>query len=215
MRWTVPLLGVPLWGVVCLYWVPRDAGRIQADLISRSTAALENVGLPSAGLSVDGRDALLTAAAGSPQVSGVALNTVQAVLGVRTVSIRIVNPTKQPDLRLIALLNATAIEFRSGSAYLNRKGRQALDAVAEVLAREPRVQVEISGHTDARGDSALNLELSRRRAEAVKRYLVSKGIPESHFTSAGYGDTSPVAGNETRRGRMSNRRIEFHVKETM
>jgi outer membrane protein OmpA-like peptidoglycan-associated protein len=72
------------------------------------------------------------------------------------------------------------------------------------------VKVRIEGHTDSTGDPARNLDLSKRRAEAVKKALVSQfGIAADRLTSEGFGDTKPIAPNDTPKGRAENRRVEF------
>jgi len=70
--------------------------------------------------------------------------------------------------------------------------------------------VRIEGHTDSTGDPARNLDLSRRRAEAVKKALVTQfGIAADRLTSEGFGDTKPIAANDNPQGRAENRRVEF------
>jgi OOP family OmpA-OmpF porin len=70
--------------------------------------------------------------------------------------------------------------------------------------------VEIRGYTDSVGPASYNLELSQRRAEAVKQYLVNAGIDPSRLVAKGYGEADPIASNKTPEGRAQNRRIEFH-----
>jgi len=70
----------------------------------------------------------------------------------------------------------------------------------------------VAGHTDSQGTSELNLDLSTRRAEAVTSYIGESGFDTSRITSVGYGETKPVASNDTPEGRAQNRRIEFVVK---
>ena len=70
---------------------------------------------------------------------------------------------------------------------------------------------DISGHTDSVGSSKLNLELSDKRANAVKSYLVSKGVSSSNLSAKGYGEEMPVASNNTRSGRSQNRRVEVKL----
>ena len=83
-----------------------------------------------------------------------------------------------------------------------------------MLRNTPKVQVLVAGYTDSTGDAGYNQELSRKRAEAVRTYLVRQGVGSQRIELAGYGDASPVASNETRAGRMSNRRVEIEVRAT-
>ncbi len=88
-----------------------------------------------------------------------------------------------------------------------------LDEVARGLKEHPRLKVEIQGHTDSTGTPAYNLGLSDRRANAVRDYLISQGVPGGQLTARGYGQTQPIASNATAAGRASNRRVVMHVLE--
>ena len=104
------------------------------------------------------------------------------------------------------------IVFKTGSAVLLAKGKPILDTVVAYLKRNPDVDVTIDGHTDNTGTDKVNIPLSQRRAEACKKYLVSKGINGDRLTTAGFGSTQPVADNKTAEGRQKNRRIEIKIK---
>jgi OmpA-OmpF porin, OOP family len=84
-----------------------------------------------------------------------------------------------------------------------------LDEVVTILSRETQLRVEVQGHTDNIGSAQYNLDLSRRRADAVKKYLVSHGIASERLTTQGYGFSDPVASNDTELGRAENRRVQF------
>jgi outer membrane protein OmpA-like peptidoglycan-associated protein len=86
-----------------------------------------------------------------------------------------------------------------------------LSQVAQVLNDFPKMRVSIEGHTDNVGGEAANMKLSQRRAEAVRDYLVGKGISPSRLEAVGYGPTKPIASNKTARGKAQNRRTEFKV----
>ncbi|MGH8443458.1 MAG: OmpA family protein [Nevskiaceae bacterium] len=105
------------------------------------------------------------------------------------------------------------VNFETGSSRLTADAKVILNPVADSLAAAPHMRVEIGGHTDAQGSDAFNLKLSGRRAQAVKDYLVSRGIDASRMTSNGYGETQPVDSNETADGRELNRRVEMKVLE--
>ncbi|CAG9211054.1 Outer membrane protein [Paraburkholderia tropica] len=108
------------------------------------------------------------------------------------------------------LANRT-IEFETGSATLAPEGRAILDQMAAVLAKMNTRTVEIIGHTDNSGNRASNIALSQARADAVKGYLVAKGISPQQLTTNGVGPDQPVASNDTSDGRARNRRIEFRA----
>jgi len=111
--------------------------------------------------------------------------------------------------RTITLEN---IFFTSGSWELDEKSTTELEATAQFLKENPKLQVEISGHTDNVGKPADNLTLSTKRAEAVVRYLTKQGeISPERLKAKGYGETKPKTRNDTEEGRAQNRRIEFKV----
>jgi OOP family OmpA-OmpF porin len=72
--------------------------------------------------------------------------------------------------------------------------------------------LEVAGHTDQRASAEYNEKLSRRRADAVRDYLIGKGVSADRLSAAGYGETKPVADNNTEAGRQQNRRVEFAAK---
>ncbi len=100
------------------------------------------------------------------------------------------------------------LEFDSGKAQLRADAKPRLDHVFEYLAHKKSARIEISGHTDNVGNAKTNKELSLRRAQACRDYLVSKGIAPDRVVAVGKGDEAPVASNDTEEGRQQNRRIE-------
>jgi OOP family OmpA-OmpF porin len=82
----------------------------------------------------------------------------------------------------------------------------------EALKAEGGVAVIVEGHTDSVGSDAYNKKLSLRRADAVRQYLVKHGIPADRITAEGFGESSPVASNDTEDGRAQNRRVELRVE---
>ncbi len=107
-----------------------------------------------------------------------------------------------------------AVDFEFNSTRLTVPSQQTLDQVANALQTQPDLQVEIRGYTDSVGSDSYNLNLSKRRAESVKSYLVSKGITASSLTAIGFGKDKPIASNSTAEGRAENRRVEFAVTNT-
>jgi OOP family OmpA-OmpF porin len=103
------------------------------------------------------------------------------------------------------------IEFASGQATLADSGRLILDQMSVTLLALKNKKVEVIGHTDNAGSRAGNLSLSQARAEAVKTYVVSRGVAPDAIAVSGEGPDRPVADNRTPEGRARNRRIEFKV----
>ncbi|MCB9703630.1 MAG: OmpA family protein [Myxococcales bacterium] len=103
------------------------------------------------------------------------------------------------------------IFFDTDKDTITPQSRPVLDRAKAVLDEYPEVKVEISGHTDTDGDRDHNIDLSRRRAEAVRRYLVDAGIDESRITTRGAGPDEPLGSNDTEAGKAKNRRIEFNL----
>ena len=103
----------------------------------------------------------------------------------------------------------TRILFEFASATLTGPSGDVVDAIAETLLAHPGVPIAIEGHTDGIGFRERNLELSQRRANAVRDRLVERGVPFERLTSYGYGEGVPVADNASPEGRAANRRIEF------
>ncbi|WP_212002878.1 OmpA family protein [Chitinophaga sp. HK235] len=102
------------------------------------------------------------------------------------------------------------LEFDFAKASIKPHSYPALDRVAELLTRK-NLNLKLSGHTDNVGSKERNLALSRERAEAVKTYLVSKGVNASKIEAVGYGMSQPIASNKTAAGRQKNRRVEFTI----
>jgi OOP family OmpA-OmpF porin len=105
------------------------------------------------------------------------------------------------------------IRFETSSATINADSAGLLDRLIEIAMRCPTTNFEIIGHTDGDGDPAFNQTLSEKRARAVEDYLVAAGLPESRFTTTGYGSSQPIAVNDTDDGKLQNRRIEFVVRQ--
>ncbi len=105
------------------------------------------------------------------------------------------------------------VNFDFDKATLTSNAKSILDGVSEDLNAYSDIKVELSGHTDSRGSDSYNQNLSERRAASVRRYLEGKGIDGSRMTSVGYGESQPIADNETDAGRELNRRVELKVTD--
>ena len=108
-------------------------------------------------------------------------------------------------------LNENTVNFDFNSANLTTLAKTNLDKLVTVLKNNPDTNINIYGHTDSIGSDAVNLRISSQRAEAVKNYLVAKGISASRMFTEGLGKSSPIASNDTDAGRAKNRRVEFAI----
>lgn len=131
------------------------------------------------------------------------------------------NPTYVVDNELVVVeqaqdvIDATLadriIEFQSGSAQLTASGVAVLDEMASAIARFREAEIQVVGHTDNSGSRMANVALSLARANAVRDYLMTKGIDGGRITALGAGPDKPVTTNDTAEGRARNRRIEFRM----
>ena len=110
------------------------------------------------------------------------------------------------------LLGKGKIQFETASDKIDGVSSGLLDHLVAVALRCPAQTIEIGGHTDAAGNDQSNMDLSKRRAQAVADYLAAAGLDRGHLTAVGYGKTRPIAPNDTPDGMAKNRRIEFVVK---
>ena len=101
------------------------------------------------------------------------------------------------------------VNFQSGKSVLTTASYAILDRVYESLAEWENVKLEIRGHTDNIGSEEVNQRISQARADAVMQYLVKRGIHPSRLQAVGFGETSPIADNQTAEGRAINRRVEM------
>jgi outer membrane protein OmpA-like peptidoglycan-associated protein len=101
------------------------------------------------------------------------------------------------------------VNFEDAKAVLLPESRAVLDVVAQSLVANPEVRVEVAGHTDSRSPADYNIWLSQARAEAVRAYLIERGVAADRLVAKGYGFTRPVATNATAAGRARNRRVEL------
>jgi len=99
------------------------------------------------------------------------------------------------------------VKFDFNSSQLDPSGRSILDRIAAALNQYPDVNIEVAGYTDSVGNDAYNLRLSQQRAEAVRDFLIGKGVAASRLSAKGYGEADPIASNDTEEGRERNRRV--------
>ena len=173
----VLLLGLLAIGVLDFLCIRMTQAGIEQDLLSRSAAVLEQNQIPPAGLSVNGRDALLSGIKGSLEVSDQARTLVGGVPGVRVVEINFLPGTLEPvrvvdpvQVKLDEALRDRTIAFAGQSAFLAPPGRAVLDRVIPILNASPGVAIEIRGPAT--------------RVASVKNYLASKGLASGRFSAA-------------------------------
>jgi len=105
----------------------------------------------------------------------------------------------------------TNVQFKTGSAQLTSESKKRLKVAVDVMKRYEGYAYKIQGHTDNRGNENFNIKLSAQRAKAVKDYLVSQGIDKDILSTEGLGSSQPIASNDTKEGRLKNRRVVFKI----
>ncbi|MGD2151493.1 MAG: OmpA family protein [Desulfobacterales bacterium] len=104
---------------------------------------------------------------------------------------------------------AAVVMYDINSAEIKSEAYPMLDEAVSILKKNPEIKVEIDGHTDNTGSAAYNMNLSERRAKAVMKYFVDKGVEAERLSTKGFGFTKPAASNKTKEGRAKNRRVEL------
>ncbi len=115
------------------------------------------------------------------------------------------------EKRGIVITLSGSVLFATGKWELLPIAQQRLEEVAKALKDQGYQKIIVEGHTDSRGSHQMNMELSRKRADSVRSYLVSRGIEDAKITSVGIGPDRPVADNKSSEGRANNRRVELVV----
>lgn len=170
---------------------------------------------------IDGRFVVLSGVVPSENVRRTILQSVSPLssLGLQledhmTISTATTSGPPAPSLqrRLDDVLSRNQIEFDSNQATLTPRGRAAVDHLIPVLTQAPHTVIEIGGHTDGFGAPDYNKDLSRRRAETVREYLMGHGVTHD-LSAVGYGASKPLASGMSRAALQRNRRIELRVLE--
>jgi OOP family OmpA-OmpF porin len=193
---------------------PNDyAGAIAAGFASLSRLATGSLGVSGNNVTLRG-EAFFEKAAGQIRTgfSDAAPQGFrgQSQIAVRAPGARLDAATCQPQLS--GLLAKGRILFETAKADIHKDSIGLLDQIAGVSLRCGGSEIEVAGHTDSEGAPERNLNLSKRRAQAVVDYLVEAGVDSGHITAVGYGETKPIASNDTAEGKAQNRRIEMSVK---
>jgi outer membrane protein OmpA-like peptidoglycan-associated protein len=170
-----------------------DSQRQQADFARESTAVAQADADNQRRQADDARD-----------------STVDAQRNAADLQQQIVDLQARPTDRGLVLTLGDVL-FASGTANLNSGGTTHLDKLAGFLNKYEDRSVQIEGYTDSNGSDEYNQSLSQRRAEAVRAYLVNRGVGSSRLTASGKGESSPVGDNGTDAGRQQNRRVEVII----
>jgi len=115
---------------------------------------------------------------------------------------------------LLAISLRGDVTFDIDSAIVRPGLYSEIDRIADILIKYPMTVIQVEGHTDSTGSESYNMDLSARRAEAVKNLLVQRGVDPSRILTMAFGESKPIASNETDYGRAQNRRVEIKVAPT-
>ena len=128
----------------------------------------------------------------------------QALAAVEAASIQ-----REQDILAITLKSDFSFDF--DSAVIKPGAEDEIARIAAVLIKYPQTNISIEGHTDSKGAEEYNMDLSRKRAEAVKNSLIGRGLSSSRLQTIGFGESKPVATNDTEAGRQQNRRVRIVI----
>jgi outer membrane protein OmpA-like peptidoglycan-associated protein len=135
----------------------------------------------------------------------------------QTASVNVGKDGTVKDFKLIKKgmkISFQGINFETGKATILPESYPILDEAAKVLKENPTVRVEVGGHTDSQGSASSNMTLSQKRAESVRLYLIENDqIEGNRLLAKGYGESQPVAANDTKENMAKNRRVEFTILE--
>ncbi len=194
---------------VCVF---SEASDIEDALGTAVTEAVGKQNLFWVSVEAQGQNIVLTGAAPDYQAKKQAGEIGIGVQGVSSVDnqIAIIGEAGTCQKEIDDYLNDERVSFKTGKSTLSESSYPLLGMLASI-ARNCDARIEIAGHTDSRGDAAINLKLSQRRADAVRKYLVQSGVNLGWVKAIGYGESQPIADNATEAGRKANRRIELRV----
>lgn len=120
-------------------------------------------------------------------------------------------PEVKREVRNLLNKAMSGIQFENGKATIKPTSYKILNDIAKIFIENPSYFVEVQGHTDNVGKHDYNMDLSQRRAQSVRTYLINQGVPAERLTANGYGPDKPIDDNNTKAGRAKNRRVEFNI----
>ncbi|MBI5058506.1 OmpA family protein [candidate division KSB1 bacterium] len=130
-------------------------------------------------------------------------------------SLELLRPEAKDSIKSVwseagGVVSFPGVNFATGSAEITDEFARVLDGAAQLINEHPEIQLlEVQGHTDNTGSDAINNPLSQARADAVRNYLISRGVEPNRLVAKGYGSSKPVATNSTDAGKYQNRRIDL------
>jgi len=199
---------------VCLFFVCifLEASDIEQELGAAVTAAVGQENLFWASVTPSGQAIVLTGAAPDYASRKRAGEVAAGVDGGTSVDneIVIIGEAGACQNELDRFLATERVTFKRGKAEFTEASYGLLKVLAGIASR-CQARLEIASHTDAEGDAAINLKLSQRRADTIRKLLVQNGVPADQLAAKGYGETQPIADNDTEEGRAANTRVEFRV----
>ena len=200
--------------LICLLFVCifAEASDIETELGTEVSSQVSRENLFWASVEPRGQSIRLSGAAPDYQAKKRAGDIAAGVWGVTSVenAIAIIGEAGTCQQEIDGYLAREEVTFGNGNADISESSYPLLGMLASI-ARNCDTRLEIAGHTDAVGDAGVNMKLSQRRADAVRKYLVQRGVKPEQIEARGYGETQPIADNESEAGRKANRRIEFRV----
>ena len=194
------ILQTPIQAKIKIY--DNSTGEVYTSVSSNSASGKFLLSLPSGsnyGISVEA-EGYLFHSENFNIAEGSAYNMVSKVIALKNIDIG----------SKIALRN---VFFETGKSEVKIDSYPELDRLIQLMLDVPTLKIELSGHTDNVGNDEYNLNLSQRRADAVRAYLISRGVDKSRVLAVGYGESKPVDSNDTKDGRANNRRTEFEITD--
>ena len=206
-------------------------GSIEMNLLQQVRKSLSAADLPPVSIDFDGRAATLSGSVVNMAVADEVVAAVSVVPGVSAVSSQLetqalgeagmpLEPFEPefenglyvpPRFHPLEKYNMSAVQFEYSSAALTGASLPVLDKLATLLKQNPQIYIELSVHTDNQGTVLGQMALTELRADALRRYMLERGITPERLLANGYGATRPVASNDTAEGREKNRRVELAV----
>lgn len=198
---------------------------IEQDLIAHAEEALREPEFSQVAVSFMGRDGTLTGEVDTPDDSEEAERRVKRYWGVRVIDNKLKTSMEEMTMTVEEasewaiqdfenFLLSNPIEFEYASSRLSDVTKRILDQIADLIERIPESEIEIEGHTDNVGSDAFNMRLSEERAVSVRDYLIENGMDPGLLLVQGFGESAPIAGNDTEEGRQRNRRVHIRFKSS-